>query len=61
MSTAKQLAALIMDSDLPARLQAANERVREAAKRVIDSRGENRERALDHLADVIGYTCGKSE
>ncbi len=61
MRTAGYLAAMILERDMPARLKVENERIREAAKRVLDARGEDREFALDHLADVIGYTCGKSQ
>ena len=61
MGTAERLAGIILDSDMPARLQAENERIREAARRVLDTNGEARELALDHLADVIGWACGKSE
>lgn len=58
--TDRYLAQMILDADLPARLKADNERLREAARRVLDTDGDAREMALDHLADVIGYLCGKA-
>jgi len=61
MTAEEELAGIILEADTPARLKAENERLREAARRVLDTCGGAREAALDHLADVIGWTCGKSE